>query len=248
MSVQACADLVARADPRRFRAAMAAPLPAREVLLPLYAFNVEVTRAPWLTDEPMIAEMRLQWWRDALGEVAQGRARRHEVVDALAFLDDAGAAILDRLVSARRWDIYKDPFEDAAHFRDYIDQTSGGLIGVGIRALGGAPNEATRAIAYGAGLARYLMAVPDLEARGRVPLVDGRTEAVGELARAALQAWPRKIDLPVSARPALFETVGARVILRRAASQPGAVAAGALEPAPIAERLGLMRAALFGKV
>jgi len=62
----ACAKLVERGDPLRFRTVMAAPLHARRVLFPLYAFNVEVSRAPWVTQEPMIAEMRLQWWRDAL--------------------------------------------------------------------------------------------------------------------------------------------------------------------------------------
>ncbi len=42
MTIQACAELVARGDPLRFRATMAAPLAAREALLPLYAFNLEV--------------------------------------------------------------------------------------------------------------------------------------------------------------------------------------------------------------
>ena len=35
---------------------MAAPVAARRVLFPLYAFNVEVARAPWVTQEAMIAE------------------------------------------------------------------------------------------------------------------------------------------------------------------------------------------------
>ena len=74
----ACAALVEKADPDRFRAAMAAPVAARAVLFPLYALNVEVTRAPWVTQEPMLAEMRLQWWRDALQEIADGGpVRRH---------------------------------------------------------------------------------------------------------------------------------------------------------------------------
>ena len=70
----ACAALVQRADPDRFLAVMAAPVAARRVLFPLYAMNVEVSRAPWVTAEPMIAEMRLQWWRDALAEIAGGGA------------------------------------------------------------------------------------------------------------------------------------------------------------------------------
>jgi 15-cis-phytoene synthase len=93
MSLAACADLVSRADPDRFIAALAAPPEARPILIPLYAFNVEVSRAPWVTDEPMIAEMRLQWWRDALEEIGAGRPpRAHEVVTELAGILDAEAA------------------------------------------------------------------------------------------------------------------------------------------------------------
>ena len=49
--VKACAALVHRADPDRFMAVMAAPVPARPLLFPLYALNVEVARAPWVTQE-----------------------------------------------------------------------------------------------------------------------------------------------------------------------------------------------------
>jgi hypothetical protein len=74
MSLQACAEMVARGDPDRFRAAMAAPLAARQMLFPLYAFNIEVSRAPWVTAEPIIAEMRLQFWRDVIEET-RGRQK-----------------------------------------------------------------------------------------------------------------------------------------------------------------------------
>ncbi|MGR3618044.1 MAG: squalene/phytoene synthase family protein, partial [Roseovarius sp.] len=72
MTLQACADLVRRGDPDRFLATMAAPPPARRILFPLYAFNLEVARAPWMVSEPMIAEMRLQFWRDVVEEMGQG--------------------------------------------------------------------------------------------------------------------------------------------------------------------------------
>mgnify|MGYP003628551030 FL=1 len=109
---------------------MAAPVAARRVLFPIYAFNVEVARAPWVTEEPMIAEMRLQWWRDALEEMASGgTVRRHEVTLPLAdVVDGDGARALDRLVAARRWDVYKDGFEDAEHFKEYLDATAGELM------------------------------------------------------------------------------------------------------------------------
>ena len=128
--IAACAEIVRRADPERFRAVMAAPVAARERLFPIYAFNVEVARAPWVTAEPLIAEMRLQWWRDALAEIAAGGpVRRHEVATPLAQAIRAGdVVLLDALVEARRWDIHRDPFADMQAFRAHIAATSGNLL------------------------------------------------------------------------------------------------------------------------
>ena len=169
--LNACAAMVERADPWRFRAAMAAPVETRKLLFPLYAFNVEVARAPWVTQEAMIAEMRLQWWRDALEEIAKGGpVRRHEVTTPLArALAPEDAELLDELVAARRWDIYKDPFEDAEHFARYIDQTAGHLMWVAARRLGATQEAIVRDAAYATGIAAWLCAIPNLEEAGRVP-------------------------------------------------------------------------------
>ena len=117
MSLQASADLVRKGDPDRFLAAMAAPPAARRVLFPLYAFNVEVSRAPWLTSESMIAEMRLQWWRDVLEEIrAGGAVRRHEVVDALVPVLDAEGRFLGAVPPSELFRILREEhFEDLQH-------------------------------------------------------------------------------------------------------------------------------------
>ncbi|NOX39165.1 MAG: squalene/phytoene synthase family protein, partial [Alphaproteobacteria bacterium] len=73
MSVDACAALVQRGDPDRFMSAMTAPPHLRGRLMVLYAFNLEIARAAWVTSEPMIAEMRLQWWLDMVTEIREGR-------------------------------------------------------------------------------------------------------------------------------------------------------------------------------
>ncbi|WP_111406260.1 squalene/phytoene synthase family protein, partial [Meridianimarinicoccus zhengii] len=193
MSLDACAELVERGDPDRFRTLLAAPLDARRRLLPLYAFNVEVSRAPWVTAEPMIAEMRLQWWRDALDEIAAGGpVRRHEVATPLSeVLDQEGAHRLDALVAAHRWSCYRDPFPDAAAFDAHIAATGGGLMVVAARILGAPDAPAAEDAGYAAGLANWLLAVPDLESRGCLPLYDGRPAAVAALARDGLARLAR---------------------------------------------------------
>ncbi len=229
---------------------MAAPPAARAVLFPLYAFNLEVARAPWVTEEPMIAEMRLQWWRDALEEIATGgRVRAHEVATPLApVLDATGADLLDRLVAARRWDIYRDPFEDAAHFESYLDATSGNLTWVAARALGATAGEAAlRDIAFASGLAAWFLAVPELKARGRIPLIDGRTSAVAQLADDGLRRLRRSRTGVVSpaAKPAILSAWRAGALLRQARKHPARVATGGLRQSEFARRGSLLWQSLF---
>ncbi len=255
MTVAAAAELVARADPDRFSAAMAAPPEARAVLFPIHAFNIEISRAPWVTEEPMIAEMRLQWWRDALEEIGAGKPpRAHEVVGPLADVIDAeGAAILDRAVEARRWDIYSDAFEDEAALFDYIDATAAGLMWAAARALGASPEceGIVRDFGFGAGLAAYFRAIPGLEARGRKPLVDGRPGAVQTLARMGLDRIGRarrsRHGLDTRAAAALYPGWQATALLRQAASDPGRVPAGTLGLSEFRKRAGLLAVGLTGR-
>ena len=255
MSLQACAELVARGDPDRFRATMAAPLAARRVLFPLYAFNIEVSRAPWVTEEPLIAEMRLQFWRDVVEEIATGKPpRAHEVAQPLAEAIPADLiGPLDALVAARRWDIRKDPFEDKTAFEAYVHDTAVPLVTVAARALG-APVGAEPVLSdagWAFGLAGFLRAIPALEAAGRVPLVDGTPEAVRELASEGLarleRARSRRSLVPKGAAPALFAGFRAGPTLRAALADPRRVAGGKLPEPGLRDSLRLAAMAATGR-
>jgi len=78
---------VRRHDPDRFLTALFAPADRRVTLLALYAFNHELARAREVTSEPVLALIRLQWWR----EVVEGARRPHEVATPLGAALDAGA-------------------------------------------------------------------------------------------------------------------------------------------------------------
>ena len=227
-----CAQLVEKADPDRFRTVMAAPVAARAVLFPLYALNVEVSRAPWVTKEAMIAEMRLQWWRDALEEIAQGKpVRKHEVTTPLAaVLSPAQAERLDETVAARRWDIYKEPFEDEAHLDAYINQTAGHVMWTACALLGAEPAAETsvRDIAYGAGIAAFLRAVPALAEAGRIPLLDGTDAGVVALAKRAKARLTRP-KIAKHAVPALWPAIGAGKTLTQVIRAPQSVGDGTLD-------------------
>jgi len=254
MTLDACAALVARGDPDRFRATMAAPVAARAVLLPIYAFNLEVARAPFVSGEPLIGQMRLQFWRDVLGEIGRGAPpRAHEVVAPLAEVAGAGRLpldVLDALVEAHAVHATRAGFADDAAFEAFLEATGAGLMWACAAALGtpGAAEGRVRAAGRAAGLAGYLRAIPALEARGLRPLPDGRPEAVRALARRELArlAAARRGAMPAAARPALLAGWRTRATLVRAAADPGRVARGTLDESEMARRGALLWRALTG--
>jgi 15-cis-phytoene synthase len=255
VTVAACAALVERGDPDRFLAVMAAPREARAQLFPLYAFNLEVARAPWVTDEPLIAEMRLQWWRDVVASAASGAARAHEVAGPLHdLIRDFGLPVdvLDRLIAARRWDISREPHPDRAALDEYLEDTGAGLMWLAARALG-APDSAEAAVrgfGWATAAAGYLRAVPDLRARGRQPLPEVLSPE--GLARAGLDrlAGARAVrkSIPRAVTPALLTGWQTAGLLRLAAADPARVAAGTLALSEFSRRGGLIRAALTGRI
>jgi phytoene/squalene synthetase len=78
-------DEVRRADRDRFLAALFAPEPQRRGLLALLAFDHELARTRTVTREPMLARIRLEWWREAVAEAAGGgKPRAQPIVESLS--------------------------------------------------------------------------------------------------------------------------------------------------------------------
>ncbi len=253
MSIDACAALVARADPDRWAAVLAAPVRARAAMIVLFAYNIEISRAPWASAQDLIAQMRLQWWRDVLLEATP---RAHEVASPLHDLLAQGRvdrAVLDAMAAARTWEIYSEPFLTQDDFEDYINATSGGLVWACAQALGAGAGAEGAARAYGRalGVANFLRAAPELTARGRRPLLGDSDEAIAALARNALQSWDlarsKRRDLG-AAWPAALPCVQAGAILKMASRQPHLVRQGGLHLAPMQARARLIWASITGRV
>lgn len=229
MSLDACAALVAKRDPDRFSSAMTAPVEARGRLLALYAFNLEVARAPWVSPEPGINEIRLQWWADAIDEIYAGKQpRAHEVVAPLATVIRAHnlpQELFAKLIAARRHDIYGKRFEDLAALIAYCEATSGGLMALAAAALG-APDSATAAkFGTGTGVANLIVALPQLIAAGRNPLPKGdeaaTLRALAQQGSALLQAArSQRHSVPKAAHSALLAGWRANGPLRAAIAKP----------------------------
>ena len=247
--IAACADIVARGDPDRFMAVMAAPPGRRAGLFTLYAFNLEIARAPWVTQEPMIAQMRLQFWRDVVNEAGEAPPRAHEVAGPLAGLIVSGSlpkALFESVIAARETDIERAPFDDEATLWRYLEASSGDLLALAVRVMGVDADAAARRYGTAQGLANYLLAIPALEAAGRVPLPDGRPAAVARLARAGLDRLAAAGRVDRAGRPALLAAWRARAILKQAARDPAAVGQGRLGQSEFQRRGSLLWRSFIG--
>lgn len=102
-------DLVRAADRDRFLAALFAPEPARRGLLALLALDHELARTRLVTQEPMLARIRLEWWREAVAEAAGAATPRTQpIVESLSEIarrHGLGAERLAALVDAREEEI-----------------------------------------------------------------------------------------------------------------------------------------------
>jgi len=78
--------LIRRVDPDRWLSSrFIGQAEARADVIALYAFDHELARAPRVASNPLLGEMRLTWWREALAEMFEGRpVRHHPAAQALA--------------------------------------------------------------------------------------------------------------------------------------------------------------------
>ncbi|MFN3293752.1 MAG: squalene/phytoene synthase family protein [Gemmobacter sp.] len=255
MSLTHCVQMVAQGDPDRHAVARAASDAAQARLYPLYALNLEIARAAWASTEPLVCEMRLQWWADALEALGQGgTVPPHPVLEACGFLrgDAAAAEGLAGLIEARRRDVWAEPFADADALWAHLGATGGALMWLAARALGADPQAepVVRGFGTGAALAAWLQAVPALMAQGRQPLPDPGPGAVSDLALEGIGriafARARRRLVPRAALAALLTGAWAGAVLGLAVREPERVAAGRLAPSEFARRGALAWRGLTG--
>jgi phytoene synthase len=165
-------NLVKTADEDRFWSALLAPEPAQQDLLALHAFSLELGRIADQVSEPQLGEIRLQWWRDALGPaLASGRAD-HPVLNAVAEAvqrHDLPEIALRAMIDAHGFDLHAELMPDAEALGEYLDATVGAMFELGGKILGldnapGFTGAATRAY----GLTVIMRTLPYDAANGRV--------------------------------------------------------------------------------
>lgn len=218
MTLEICTEAVRQQDPDRFGAVLVAPPRTRAGLITLYALNLEIARAPFQSAEPMLAEMRLQWWVDRLTEMGAGTPPPlHDVLTPLWQEWGTTAGDLAGLAEARRRDAAREAFGSPAEVVDYIDASAGGLMWAAARHLGADARDVVAAQARGAGIAAWLRALPQLQGLG-LGLRDDSPAQLQNLARIGLQGFAtarrQRRQIARSAAAALYPGPGAAAFLR----------------------------------
>ena len=137
-----CAREVREHDHDRYLTALFVPAERREAVFALYAFNVEVARTREAVSEPILGQIRLQWWREALDGIYAGEVREHPVVEGLNEAVQNFELARDNfetLLDARATDLDDTPPANLAALETYAGATSGTL-SVLAMAVSGFPN------------------------------------------------------------------------------------------------------------
>ncbi len=157
-------------DPDRYLAALMAPLPLRDYLISLYAFANEIARVRDVTTDPMVAAVRLQWWRDLVTTAAASDPQDPvgEGVAALLKGNLLAPTDLMTMIDARERDLEDHVISTWDELDHYCDGTAGLVIRAALK-LGGAPNDELATMAGRCwGITGLVRAFPFHAGQGRV--------------------------------------------------------------------------------
>jgi NADH dehydrogenase [ubiquinone] 1 alpha subcomplex assembly factor 6 len=242
--ISAVGELVRRHDHDRYQTVLFAPAVRREGLFALYAFNYEVARVREAVTQPIIGQIRLQWWREVVADAYAGMPpRRHAVALPLsAAIRDYGLGrdLFDRIIDAREGDLADAAPVDLAALEEYAAATSASLVHLALAVLGAHDRQshaAAREVGIAYALAGLLRAMPsharsgrryipddmvsrlgidpgDYAAQRAAPALRAAVMQIAEAARSHLTAARRQAVPPV-ARPALLPaTIADRFLTR----------------------------------
>jgi 15-cis-phytoene synthase len=201
MAADAVRNAAREGAPDRYLAALLAPKRARDDLITLAAFCAEIEKIALQVSEPHLGEIRIQWWRDALGDGTGLQKTGHPIADAFATTirgQTLPGAMLNDYLDAHVHALYADPPTDDAQLMLELDLREGILFALAAHILGRPGLDPSAGIVRDAaqayGLARLGLNLPMALARGRVPLPPAWIEASGSADEPQWRNVMRQLD------------------------------------------------------
>lgn len=216
----------------RYLLSLFAPAARRPALWAILCCDLELSRIPELVSQPVLGQMRLAWWRDAVTKaLARGESGGNPVLQGLSAADAAGLldrAALEALIDGHERLLMRDGEAPLARLADDAGTIGVALANLRLRALGLELQdhaEPARCLGVAWEILRRLRALPRAAAIGQVMI-------------------PGDLVLAVPADPA--EPAANRAALRQVTAH---LAAGLERQSRLARGRGAPRAALpvFGE-
>ncbi len=182
-----CADQLSSHDRDRYLIAMAAKGGLRKSLLALFAFNSDVANIRAATNETMLGEIRLQWWRDQISNAFAGASKPSGTAGALYDTIQSNvldASLFNRFLDARTSDLNSEPPKTTDDLLAYCNGTAGSLTQLTLQAsVQGDGNKNLSSISTKAGVAwaltGLLRSLPHRLAMGSCPLPQDMLQSAG---------------------------------------------------------------------
>ena len=222
-------------EPERYAASLIGSIDEQEKLHYLYALNYEISKAAWISSEPLICQIRLKWWKDSLTD--------HSVIKSYQFINkivnmfeisSIPIELISEMIDARYWDTNSSKFQSVTDEDDYINKTYGNLFWIGAQLLGADRNleEPVRDYAYGAGVSSFLLAAPRLLSKNRQPFLENNDEYIKNMATKALLKYKlgkKVLNSQKYLYPILFSAWQTNTLLNKAIRSPKSISAGRLK-------------------
>lgn len=164
--------------PDWYASALLAPFDMRNDLIVLASYLGNVSRIPLTISDPVLAEIRLQWWRDTLSAGAQGGLSGNPIADELVRTISRHELAMDDVLApldARSFELYDIETADDGQrlFDAYLDDTEGAAARLAAQIL--ATAKITQPLVYADvtrpyALIRTAVRLPRLLALGRWPV------------------------------------------------------------------------------
>ncbi|MEO0798686.1 MAG: squalene/phytoene synthase family protein [Pseudomonadota bacterium] len=155
--------------------ALLMPAAVRADAIAIAAFVGELNRVPMFVSEPLIGEIRLQWWRDALEAGVDGKQSGNPILDAVTTTARNHAlpiGLFQGIIDAQSLGLTDAPPEDEMALRQHLAKVFGGAFALLARLIdrdgARAHAEWVRDAGIAYGTARAALEFPALLAQGRV--------------------------------------------------------------------------------
>ncbi|CAL4060580.1 unnamed protein product, partial [Meganyctiphanes norvegica] len=138
-STEYCLDSIRKYDYENFLATLLLPKGCRQSAIAVRAFNIEVAQIQDLTSEPLMAKMRIQFWRDTLDQIFAGKPPKQPIASELCRAIEKhklSKRWLRNIINSREQQVDIKQYTNMAAVEEYSEKSNASLYYLLLQCLG----------------------------------------------------------------------------------------------------------------